>query len=191
MRVVTFSQKDFNRSCRELASKVAGLPVAPDCIIGIRTGGWIVAEEMSGMFPNARLVPVSLQRPSTAAKGGWVRPVVRMLPRVIQDWLRIVESRFLSMLGNGKIPSECADLPEEVTAGLKGFVDATVLVVDDAIDSGRTMWKVVEAIRRLLPSARIVTAVITVTTRQPLIMPDVTLYNDHTLIRFPWAMDAK
>ncbi len=66
-----------------------------------------------------------------------------------------------------------------------------ILVVDDAVDSGYTLSHVLEAVKAVLPAgAEVRSAVITVTTDDPLVMPDFYLYNDKTLVRFPWAMDA-
>ena len=64
-------------------------------------------------------------------------------------------------------------------------------MVDDAVDSGYTLSHVLEAFKAVLPAgAEVRSAVITVTTDDPLVMPDFYLYNDKTLVRFPWAMDA-
>ena len=119
-----------------------------------------------------------------------VKSVVRRLPRFLQNWLRILESRLLSAFDDGKIPLDVFELPEEMATQLAKECPETVLIVDDAIDSGKTMWMVAEGVRRVLPSAKVKTAVITVTTKKPLIVPDFSLYNNRTLIRFPWAIDA-
>lgn len=65
-----------------------------------------------------------------------------------------------------------------------------MLLVDDAVDSGTTMLRVAEALRCGNPEIELRTAVITVTTAAPLLRPDYTIYDDRTLIRFPWSMDA-
>lgn len=65
-----------------------------------------------------------------------------------------------------------------------------ILIVDDAVDSGATLLAVVEAVRIDMPGAEVRSAVITQTTPSPVITPDYTLYNNRTLIRFPWSMDA-
>ncbi|MDE6533024.1 MAG: hypothetical protein K2M27_05775 [Muribaculaceae bacterium] len=190
MRVVTLSDDGFRETCRRLAESCLGSGIRPDCVAGICTGGWIVAREMSRHFPEASLLSVTSRRPSTDRKGRMVRRVVRILPRFMQDWLRIMESRILAMADDGKAPQDAAGLSVDAAESLSAVGDGTILVVDDAIDSGKTMWRVVEAIRAAAPSAVIRTAAVTVTTGHPLVVPDVALYNDRTLIRFPWAMDA-
>lgn len=190
MKVVTLSERGFRDACLKLAESCRNGGVVPDCIIGIRTGGWIVAQEMVPCFPDAVFLDVCLQRPTTGHKTGVVKRVVRCLPRSLQNWLRILESCFLSAFDDRTIPTEAFDLPDEVATQLGKESPETVLIVDDAVDSGKTMWQVADAVKHVLPSAELKTAVITVTTKSPLIMPDFSLYNNRTLIRFPWAIDA-
>jgi hypoxanthine phosphoribosyltransferase len=67
----------------------------------------------------------------------------------------------------------------------------SLLIVDDAVDTGATLSQVIDAVRRHAPSgSRVRSAVITVTTDWPLIRPDFTLFN-RQLCRFPWSMDAR
>lgn len=190
MKVVTLSERGFRDACLKLAESCRNGGVVPDCVIGIRTGGWIVAQEMAPCFPDAVFLDVCLQRPSTGRKTGLVKNIVRRLPRFLQNWLRITESRLLSAFDNGKIPTDAFELPENMAVRLLEKNPKAVLIVDDAVDSGKTMWQVADAVKRVLPSAELKTAVITVTTKSPLITPDFSLYNNLTLIRFPWAIDA-
>lgn len=67
---------------------------------------------------------------------------------------------------------------------------ASVLLVDDAVDSGETMAAVIDFLKRAKPELRIHTAVITTTMSDPLTPPEFTLYHE-TLVRFPWSMDAR
>jgi hypoxanthine phosphoribosyltransferase len=65
-----------------------------------------------------------------------------------------------------------------------------VLVVDDAVDSGATLIAVLDAVYKAAGSSKVRSAAITVTTENPMVMPDYYLYHDETLIRFPWSIDA-
>ena len=76
------------------------------------------------------------------------------------------------------------------------FVEAVskadrILIVDDAIDSGRTMKRVVDAIRSVAADKKLAIAVITVTKPQPLVRADYKLYDGGVLVRFPWSKDFK
>lgn len=184
------SESGFRDACLELAESCRNGGMAPDCIVGIRTGGWAVAQGMAPLFPDAVLLDVCLRRPSTGSKTGAVKRVVKGMPRFFQNWLRILEAYLLAALDDGKVPSDVFTLPEGVAARLAKENPGDILIVDDAIDSGKTIWRVAEAVKRAVPSARVKTAVITVTTKKPLVSPDFSLYNNRTLIRFPWAIDA-
>ena len=72
---------------------------------------------------------------------------------------------------------------------LRGF--RSILIVDDAVDSGKTLKTIVDEVRKKYLTAEIKTAVITVTTKQPIILPDYYLFYNHTLIRFPWSADSR
>ena len=65
-----------------------------------------------------------------------------------------------------------------------------VLIVDDTVDSGKTLLAASEAVRRAIgEDVQIRTAVITSTWRNPPVRADYCLY-DRTLVRFPWSFDA-
>ena len=82
-------------------------------------------------------------------------------------------------------------LPDALRERLRSGAGKSVLVVDDAVDSGNTLLSVVKGIRIAAPDAEVHNAVMTQTFPKPVIEPDVALWNDGTLIRFPWSKDAK
>ena len=88
-----------------------------------------------------------------------------------------------------KLPK--VDLAPELVERLKSVAAPQVLLIDDAIDSGVTLWGISEAVKAANPSAVITTMAITVTTRQPKLSADFCLYNNATLVRFPWSKDYK
>jgi hypoxanthine phosphoribosyltransferase len=79
-------------------------------------------------------------------------------------------------------PAEVPELPAGV---------CRILVVDDAVDSGRTLEVVLRWLRGRCPDAEVRSAVLTVTTPRPLLIPDFYLYYPDVLIRFPWSLDNK
>ncbi|MDE7407207.1 MAG: hypothetical protein K2M76_02200, partial [Muribaculaceae bacterium] len=64
-------------------------------------------------------------------------------------------------------------------------------VVDDAVDTGTSLSIALRKLHELCPQAEIRTAALTVTTPDPVVRPDYTIYNNRTLLRFPWSMDAR
>lgn len=184
MRVVTLNERDFFTACRTLEETVAK-DYIPDLIIGIATGGEFVA---SCMFADAPHRSISRHRPSTADKerASIIFRILRRSPRFISDFLRIAEARILAL----RKPSPASEpvVPDEKTAAAISSA-RRILVVDDATDSGATLKAVTDAILAVPGEREVRTAVITVTTSSPLVMPDYTLFHDSTLIRFPWSKD--
>ncbi len=207
MTVKTLTQTQFVATCHKLEALTQGFH--PDLVLTIATGGDYVGAVIHPTVPH---VSIKLQRPTTKRKQGKMMNIVRHLPRFLKNWLRIAESLYLSSPLNPSrprnpsqpspdspsSPGALASLPypkSELASLLSDDVKAAVtsahriLIVDDAVDSGQTLHKIVTAIRTHSPHAIIATAVITVTTKNPLITPDYTLYNNRTLIRFPWSAD--
>lgn len=169
---------EYARRLKEIA--LAGAPAGFDVIVGIRRGGAFVAREM---IDTERYVEVGLSRPGTGRKKGLVGRILPYLPTCVLDLLRKIESRVLAKTG-GEVP------PFKLEKGLLDGAER-VLVVDDAVDSGRTMAAVLRAIRRDYPRASVSTAALTITTPRPLLLPDFYLFNNQTLLRFPWSSDYK
>lgn len=183
MRVITLDHTDFSVQCRQLA-KIAISTQRYDAIVGIASGGIYVAREIALSLPEATLYTVTLRRPSTRRKGKMFKRLIRLLPTYLLDQLRIIESRILAASSAPAVSHE-VHIPEALSSAKR------ILVVDDAIDSGRTMNAVVNTIRQRCPQATVKTAVITVTTPTPVIHPDFTIYKDGSLVRFPWSADFK
>ncbi len=182
--VVTFDGKCLADACRRLGGMVAGSGYEPDIIVGIRSGGEYVAAELITMFPKSRLGFIDLKRPGTRRKSR-IKKILRFLPSGVLDRLRILESRLVAL----KAPkvNDAVVVPQ----GLSGLGPVEILVADDAVDSGATLASVIKGLANANPGAKIRSAVITVTTVSPMVTPDYALYNNRTLIRFPWSMDWK
>jgi len=185
-KILTLDNDAFTDACRLLEAKVVESGFYPDMVVSIRSGGMFVGNKM---FTDIRHRSTLLQRPSTAGKKRFVAAIVRNLPRFVQNSLRIVEARVLGRKKARRISG--GDRPQIHIPFGPSERARKILVVDDAVDSGYTLSHVLDAFKAVLPvGAEVRSAVITVTTDDPLVMPDFYLYNDKTLVRFPWAMDA-
>lgn len=186
MRVLTLHRAAFLGHCQRLEHLVADYD--PDLVVAVARGGVYVAEHM---FRQSHHVTVDCQRQTTAVKRRLhaLFAVVRLLPLWLRNRLRMAEARRLSRKHTGQPASVTLD--SEVTAAVQRA--RRVLVVDDAIDSGATMAGVLNAISAISgPDNKVRTAVITVTTRQPLVTPDYAIYGDgDVLVRFPWSEDMR
>lgn len=181
MKVVTIGNEEFPAVCGQLQSESAVFE--PDLIVGITYGGARVAELM---FENVEHCEVTCRRRSSEHKdrAGLLFSVIKRLPLGCRNMLRIAEARFL----RSRSRSTVVALAPKATSAISQA--KRVLVVDDAVDSGTTLKAVLDAISNI-PGKRVVaTAAVTVTTSKPVVMPDFCLYNNSTLIRFPWAKDA-
>lgn len=193
MRVISLLGKDFTAACRRLQTVMVSDGYEPQLVVGIATGGAVVGARL---FPATPHCEATCRRPESRKKRRlW--PLMRllsMLPRPLTDALRRAEARRLAR--RAPQPQDAATAIATRTVVLsdsdKALISSaqSILVADDAVDSGVTLAAVVDKIKSLNPSAMVRTAVITITTPSPLLRPDYSLYSDNTLIRFPWSGDT-
>lgn len=199
MRVITLDQARFGQACRDLWS-TATADGRPDILLGIRTGGYAVAQAMldGTNGEDVVLLPITRRRASTAAKNNnpWVGATLRRLPYFVTDRIRVLEHRVLSgrramekaseTTGQWEAdPAEGAALAEALAKRLH----AKILIVDDALDTGATLRAVHALVSSLAPTADVRSAVLVTTTKTPLIKATNSLYTN-VLCRFPWSHDA-
>lgn len=196
MKVLDFKKEDFhdflNESFHDLIDSNQKI-----LILGIADGGIPVAEMVYQFFQNETQNQVSLdfikaQRPSTKHKKAnpnrenILRFTFSILPKFVLNYLRIAEHKKLSKRSE-------TDLEREIKMNSEiefSFFDL-ILVVDDAVDSGASMKKVVEFVREKTKNSMVVKSVSVVVTQQnPLFLPDYFWLRD-VLIRFPWSLDGK
>jgi hypoxanthine phosphoribosyltransferase len=195
--VVDLDRTAFDEVCAELM-RHAGAERWPDALIAIPTGGWHVAQAMAkaagGDMP---VLSLTCRRPSSKLKpgGSAVRKMVSGLPRPIVDRLRLAEHALLTRRPATRPAVPYHFVQQEIEALRDWMANApdrlSLLVVDDAVDSGATLAQVVEAVRRYAPpGASVRSAAVTVTTDWPLIQPEYRMFH-RQLCRFPWSMDAR
>lgn len=198
MQVTTLNQDGLNAAAARLASAVAEgcRGQRYDAVIGIRRGGAYVCDAFMLSFPASlcgERHDVTLQRPGTRRKGRLMSAILKRLPVKVLDMMRLAESRILSLRSRHAKEKEPPQVG--IDSGLAAIVCDTaaprLLLIDDAIDSGHTLSEVIATLKKMNPSARVETAVITETTENPLVRADYTIYRNRTLIRFPWSNDFK
>jgi len=174
----------------------------PDMVIGIRSGGWWVAEAMraAGAPASVQFLPLTFRRPATGTKehSRLLRAALRHLPYPVLDALRRVEYYVVTLprcravraggprLSTTPDPAEMAGI--HLAAG-RLPANARVLVVDDSLDSGATLWNVLTTLRTVLPADAVIqTAAFTVLGPAPIVPADFFLYH-RINFRFPWSYD--
>src|SRR5260221_9041712 len=96
--VVSLDRKSFDEVCAELM-RLVNRDRRPDVLIGIRTGGLVVAESMAkaagGDLP---VLAMTCRRPSSRhkPKSSTMRRLVANLPRPVLDQLRVMEHALLT-----------------------------------------------------------------------------------------------
>jgi hypoxanthine phosphoribosyltransferase len=192
----TFGQAAFDAACARLSSVVAR-DYAPTLLVGVRTGGLVVAETMARLATSPPpVLPLTCRRPTTSFKSfiPGLKPLLAALPEPLLNALRRAEHHLVS---SHRRPAQAAaqiDLAEAAAIGNWVRIlqrGARALVVDDAIDSGVTLATVLRTLRAICPPAvELRTAVITATMEDPVVTPDYALYRG-VLCRFPWSFDAR
>jgi hypoxanthine phosphoribosyltransferase len=185
----------FESACAALMDLVLE-DFRPDLIVGIRTGGLVVAEAMARAASHpVPVMPLTCRRTSTGVKSRFrLLPVIlAALPRAAVDCMRWGEHRFLTARRRTQTKVQHVDNAEAIAIGnrlTQGAMTSRVLVVDDAVDSGVTLATVLRLLEESSPpDTQFRSAVVTVTLAQPLAEPDYVLYRG-VLCRFPWSFDA-
>lgn len=190
MEVITLNREIFSEKCSELIGRI---DFHSDIIVGILGGGgYIIDEIMSEVgFDSTQFELVRLQRGNKFKSNFIIKSILKFLPYRITNKLRIFESK--------KARSSIVELNlTEVSAESIDFklnLDSTetvknILILDDAIDTGRTMFIVKNSLSKLFPKSQVNTAVISWTLENSIIKPDYYLYKN-ILVRFPWSLDYK
>ena len=190
MEVTTLNQESFSIKCSELISK---LNFEPDVVVGILEGGGFVINEIktSKILKKSHFEHVLVQRKSKLKRNSIILSLLKLLPYKVTNWLRNLESKKaekaidklnLSELSNQNIDIKLNSLSNKT-------ID-TILIVDDAIDTGKTMFIVKNNLNNMFPNAKIKTAVISWTIKKSIVKPDYYLY-ENILVRFPWSKDFK
>jgi hypoxanthine phosphoribosyltransferase len=190
IEVITLNREIFSEKCSELIGRI---DFRSDLIVGILGGGgYIIDEIMSEVgLDSTQFELVKLQRGNKFKSNYIIKSILKFLPYRITNKLRIFESK--------KARSSIVDLNlTEVSAESIDFklnLDSretvkNILILDDAIDTGRTMFIIKNSLSKLFPESQVNTAVISWTLENSIIKPDYYLYKN-ILVRFPWSLDYK
>jgi len=190
----TLRQPAFDAACAELM-RLVDADYTPTVIVGIRTGGLVVAEAMArSRATPLPVLPITCRRISTGTKTRLplVRTALARLPRPVTDVMRRLEHRWITTRRTRQDRPQRIDQAEAdvIAAWLHTASQPRVLVADDAVDSGVTLATVLRLLRAAGPPGMALrSAAITQTLDHPIVTPDYVLCRG-TLCRFPWSLDA-
>lgn len=186
MRVVSLNHDALAQYCERLAKEIKKEEFYPDIIIGVKSGGAELAKLFHKHFNDSKcqLGFCHPLRKVTDKKKKKLAHHIKRLPVPFLNLLRIMEAKIMFKKKSRKDFIDLK-LPDNINSYNK------ILVVDDAVDSGATLKYVLNGIKTANPTAITRFAAITVTSRHPASMPDYYIFNNETLVRFPWSIDAK
>lgn len=196
MDIVNLDGRDeFSEAVCQLEKKIIESTFNPDLVIGIPSGGKFVVQEMNLLEPINGYFYIVKRRPSSKNKKKLgIGNFLPFIPRSINNKIRLVESFLLECSFNKKRPAMIDEisLPIEIDKDLVDVIKKSneILIVDDAIDSGKTIKSVVDTVYYYSSGALVRTAVINTTFENPLMLPDWSLYT-RTIVRYPWASDVR
>lgn len=186
MKVLTLNSESLDLHCENLYNKIRKSGFNPDLILGVKTGGAKIAEIIFSInkLENCKLDFCHPIRQSSLNKKNRFKNNLKSLPLPLLNILRIIEAK---LLFKKKVRDNFfkIEFPEKITNYQK------ILIVDDAVDTGATLKEIIKIIKQNNPDSTIKTAVLAVTSKNPIYKPDFSIFNNHTLIRFPWSIDAK
>jgi len=188
MQVITLNSELFSLKCHELISKV---DFNPDLVIGILNGGGFVLDEIKTKynFESNNFGLVKYKRYNKLKNNPIVNFLIRLLPYKVSNWVRNIESNIAKKSIVTLNLSELSNIEIDLnfTANLDRTI-SSILIIDDAIDTGRTIFIVKNNLSKLFPKAIIKTAVISWTLEMSIIKPDYHIFKN-VLVRFPWSKD--
>lgn len=184
MELVTLEEQHFKTACFKLAEKVQHKQFRPDVIIGIRSAGVYVADEVAKSYPQALVYYISPldARPSS-------RKFFNVLFRFMPEWLlkKLRELKETSRSTKKHSLKRRFEIPDEI----RSLGPCNILLVDDSVDGGSTIGSAARRLLEINPEFVLMTATIAVTRRCAICKPDVSLYKPGTLVRYPWSVDFK
>lgn len=156
MEFLEFSLDSFYDESLQLAKLVERSGWRPDCVAYLAKGAWQIGEAC-GEFFNAPIIELSAHRSGESAKNG-AQGLLRVLPRSFRRVLREFELRKRFEKADGAVQRKSIQLTERFALPTD---IRRLLIVDDAADTGSSLFAARDLINGLLPKAEVKTAVIT------------------------------
>jgi len=191
LKVITLNKDAFIDNCKQL---IYCVNEKPDIILGVLNGGGYVLDVINkeADFAEIQFKKVKLQRVGTLKRQSrFIKSFLKLLPYSLLNKIRIIESskakESIKALDLDRLSNTKVDF--NITLNYKEKVNS-ILIIDDAIDTGRTMFVIKNNLSKLFKDAEIKTAVISWTIENSIVTPDYCMFKN-TLVRFPWSIDYK
>lgn len=190
MKVVTLNKDAFLKNCNTLLSTI---DIQPDIVVGVLNGSYYILNEAQKMYnlKSCNFQFIELKKSIGFKNYFIVRILLRFLPYFILNRLRVCESKKVKKTKNKLDLNALIDYKLDFKWNkIPNNEIKNILIVDDAIDSGKTMFTVKNYLISRFPNSQIKTAVISWTIETSIVKPDFYIFKN-VLVRFPWSKDYK
>lgn len=189
MKVLTLTNQDLSRTCEKLVQQ---LDYKPDLIVGVLNGGGYIVEEIkkSPKFKEVNYTAAKFQRNNQIKNNITAKFLLKKLPYKILNKIRIIESNLARKSISIIDKEDLLNIELPIKSYNNTLNIKKILVVDDAIDTGKTMFVFKNNLKKFYPEADIKIAVVSWTIEESIMKPDYYVHKN-VLVRFPWAKDYK
>jgi|WetSurMetagenome_2_1015567.scaffolds.fasta_scaffold83277_3 uncharacterized protein len=151
-----------------------------DCIVlSISSGGTAIFNELK---TGHKHISVNCRRPSSHSRvKKFLVMLVRAMPEPVRNFLRSIEHTFLMSFESGR---RVVRFTDDAVVKIKSF--GTIVVLDDAIDTGATIKSVIDGLRDAGCHGKIITIVFAWTNDKSAVRPDF-WHKKSVLVKFPWS----
>ena len=174
MKVLTADWEEIRRFYSPLLGVFNGC-----LVLSVSSGGTAIFTELKTDHPH---ISVQCRRPSSSSrtKKHFVA-LARFLPASFRNFLRFLEHILLMSFESGRREVRFSD---DELARILSF--PKIVILDDAIDTGRTIKSIGDCLRSAGYKGMILTVVFAWTNVRSCIQPDF-WYKESVLIKFPWS----
>ncbi|KEH98785.1 hypothetical protein Z968_03045 [Clostridium novyi A str. 4552] len=182
MKHLTLSIENVKKDCVKLANKIEKSNFNPDCVIYIKTGGYLVGKGISDYF-NVQLKGFRISREGNNMKSK-VSFILKMLPKFLKNILRELE--FKSGIHNKRSKRVVTEVDNELVKG------SNVLLVDDSIDTGNTIICAIDFLKKCYGNDINIKVVglNKFKLSEKKVSTDYYIYEDSIII-YPWSKDSR
>lgn len=181
IQVKEISLSELNHYSRELALRVEESGFIPQHVLYVERAGLLIGTAIADHF-KCSISGIHASRSGGSTKSQ-LKIILRYLPRFVTHFLRRIE-----MKSNIHGVKSERHISYEGNPPPKG---KTILLVDDAIDTGHSVQKILNSLNSTgYETAEIKVAVLTTTGSDPVRKADITLF-DQIICAYPWSYDSR
>ena len=182
MDYIELSLKNVEEKSKELAKKIS-LEYNPDVVVFISRGAYQIGKVMANYY-NVPLLEIFAKRKVGKLKK-FISPFLKIIPKGLKKFLR--EKEFNSNIHVSRNERNVF-FDEEKWKEYKN--KKNILLVDDSVDTGNTIFQVKNVIEQYFDGAEVVVAALNVFSKsENIIKIDYCLWKE-TMLNGPWSNDS-